>query len=88
MRPEPTAEASLPLGAPKKALPAANFSRALRDNLHELLALLAGAALWEALGWSLGLQWLPPFSTVMKASNSFSASASKSPFLMPAQPRR
>lgn len=67
MKPEPTAEASLPLGAPKKTLPASNFSRALQDNLHELLALLAGAVLWEALGWSLGLEWLPPFSTVMAA---------------------
>lgn len=51
----------------KQAAPSSNLGRALRDNFHELLALLGGAALWEALGWGLGLQWLPPFSTVMQA---------------------
>jgi NitT/TauT family transport system permease protein len=38
-----------------------------RNNAWEALALLAGAALWEALGWGLGLQWLPPFSKVVEA---------------------
>ena len=32
-----------------------------RDSALEILALLGGAAIWEALGWSLRLQWLPPF---------------------------
>jgi NitT/TauT family transport system permease protein len=39
----------------------------LRNNALEVLALLGGAAIWEALGWGLGLQWLPPFSKVMEA---------------------
>lgn len=37
----------------------------IRNNTLEILALLAGAALWEALGWGLNLQWLPPFSKVV-----------------------
>ena len=41
--------------------------RLTRENAPEVLALVAGAALWELLGWSLGLQWLPPFSKVMQA---------------------
>jgi len=36
-------------------------------NLPEVLAPLAGAVLWEVLGWSLDLQWLPPFSKVLEA---------------------
>jgi NitT/TauT family transport system permease protein len=43
------------------------ISRFLRDNSLELVALFAGAAVWEALGWGLALQWLPPFSKVMEA---------------------
>ena len=45
--------------------------RFTRENAPEVLALLAGAALWEVLGWSLGLQWLPPFSKVMEALAQF-----------------
>jgi NitT/TauT family transport system permease protein len=45
--------------------------RFTRDNALEVFALLAGAALWEILGWSLGLQWLPPFSKVMEALAQF-----------------
>jgi len=45
--------------------------RFTRENAPEVLALLAGAALWEILGWSLGLQWLPPFSKVMEALAQF-----------------
>jgi NitT/TauT family transport system permease protein len=41
--------------------------RFTRENAPEVLAVIAGAALWEVLGWSLGLQWLPPFSKVMDA---------------------
>ena len=45
-----------------------------RDNALELLALLGGAAIWEALGWGLGLQWLPPFSEVVEALMQFVSS--------------
>jgi NitT/TauT family transport system permease protein len=45
--------------------------RFVRDNALEVLALLGGAAVWEALGWGLGLQWLPPFSKVMEALEQF-----------------
>ncbi|MGH7886889.1 MAG: ABC transporter permease [Candidatus Binatia bacterium] len=45
----------------------AELGRFARHKAPEVLALLGGAALWEALGWSLGLQWLPPFSQVMQA---------------------
>jgi ABC-type nitrate/sulfonate/bicarbonate transport system permease component len=31
------------------------------------LSLAGGIVLWEALGWLLGLPWLPPFSRVMAA---------------------
>jgi NitT/TauT family transport system permease protein len=46
----------------------------LRDYALELAALIAGAAIWECLGWALGLQWLPPFSRVMEAFVQFLAS--------------
>src|ERR1700740_472536 len=46
------------------ALPA-GLKRTFHNNVVELLALAAGAALWEALGWALRLQWLPPFSKVL-----------------------
>jgi NitT/TauT family transport system permease protein len=57
-------------GAAKMKLPPA-LRRFVRDNALEVLALLAGAAVWEALGWGLGLQWLPPFSKVMEALAQF-----------------
>jgi len=41
--------------------------RSIRNNVLEMLALIGGAVLWEIAGWSLGLQWLPPFSKVMAA---------------------
>jgi NitT/TauT family transport system permease protein len=53
------------MGRTVDRLPA--LRRFTRENVPEILALLAGAALWEVLGWSLGLQWLPPFSKVMEA---------------------
>jgi NitT/TauT family transport system permease protein len=57
------------------AVPTAESFRVLRrftrENAPEVLALLGGAALWEFLGWSLGLQWLPPFSKVMEALAQF-----------------
>ncbi len=54
------------ISARSSALPPA-LKRSMRDNALEVLALLGGAALWEALGWGLGFQWLPPFSKVMEA---------------------
>jgi NitT/TauT family transport system permease protein len=45
--------------------------RFLRNNALEVLALLGGVAVWEALGWGLRLQWLPPFSKVMEALAQF-----------------
>ncbi len=41
--------------------------RFARARSLEAVALVGGAALWESLGWGLGLQWLPPFSKVMEA---------------------
>jgi NitT/TauT family transport system permease protein len=67
MKQQSAAEASLPLGTPRRVLPITRRRRALRENILELLALVAGAVIWEALGWGLGLQWLPPFSTVIAA---------------------
>ena len=54
--------------------PQSSLRRMVRENAQELLALLGGAMVWEALGWGLGLQWLPPFSTVMDALGQFIAS--------------
>lgn len=63
-------EAAVKSTATKIKLPPA-LRRFLRDNALEVLALLGGAAVWEALGWGLGLQWLPPFSKVMEALAQF-----------------
>ena len=41
--------------------------RFARNGALEILALAGGALVWEALGWGLRLQWLPPFSKVMEA---------------------
>ena len=41
--------------------------RFARNGALEVLALAGGALVWEALGWGLRLQWLPPFSKVMEA---------------------
>ena len=51
--------------------PHSSLRRMVRENAQELLALLGGAMVWEGLGWGLGLQWLPPFSTVMDALGQF-----------------
>lgn len=56
--------------AAKMKLPPA-LRRFLRDNALEVMALFGGAAVWEVLGWGLGLQWLPPFSKVMEALAQF-----------------
>jgi NitT/TauT family transport system permease protein len=54
-----------------RAASATGFMRGLRrftrDKSLEAAALLVGAAVWEILGWGVGLQWLPPFSKVMVA---------------------
>ena len=73
MKPESIAQASLSVSTANSA-PRSQLRRAVRDNLQELLALLGGAAVWEVLGWSLGLQWLPPFSAVMAALLQFAKS--------------
>ncbi len=61
-----TGSAVKPAGARRIGLPP-RMQRSIRDNALEVLALVAGAALWEALGWGLGVQWLPPFSKVMES---------------------
>ena len=43
----------------------AGLKRSFCNNVLELLALAAGATLWEVAGWALKLQWLPPFSKVL-----------------------
>lgn len=48
-----------------------HVGRLIRDNGMEIFALLAGAGSWEILGWGLGLQWLPPFSSVVIALGQF-----------------
>lgn len=45
--------------------------RPIRGNAVEAGSLLLGLALWEALGWTLGLPWLPPFSRVLVALAQF-----------------
>jgi NitT/TauT family transport system permease protein len=67
MEQESVAEAPVRLGAPKKAARKSNLWRAVRDNVQDLFALIGGAVVWEALGWGLGLQWLPPVSKVIEA---------------------
>lgn len=47
--------------------------RSLQNYALELAVLLAGALIWESLGWGLGLQWLPPFSQVISALVQFVA---------------
>jgi NitT/TauT family transport system permease protein len=63
---------SLPdTGVTISALERIRITSALRRSLQnyalEFIALLAGALIWESLGWGLGLQWLPPFSKVISA---------------------
>ena len=45
--------------------------RVFRRYTPEVLALLGGAVVWECLGWGLSLQWLPPFSQVIRALMQF-----------------
>lgn len=39
----------------------------IRVNSIEIMALGGGILIWEAVGWLLGLPWLPPFSRVIGA---------------------
>ena len=71
MKPETVARASLNSPPLRRIQLPAKLGRFSRHKAPEVLALLGGAALWEALGWSLKLQWLPPFSTVMEALAQF-----------------
>jgi NitT/TauT family transport system permease protein len=47
------------------------FRWPFRGNGVEILALICGACLWEALGWLLALPWLPPFSRILYALAEF-----------------
>jgi len=71
MKQNTVAETSVKFGAPNRVTPPSSLRRAARENAQELLALLGGAAVWEALSWALGLQWLPRFSQVMEALGEF-----------------
>lgn len=44
-----------------------SIRRPLGNNAIELLALVGGVVLWEALGRWLALPWLPPFSSVVSS---------------------
>jgi NitT/TauT family transport system permease protein len=66
MKQETVAKAGLKSSARRTLALSPGLRRLTRENALEVLALIAGAALWELLGWSLGLQWLPPFSKVME----------------------
>jgi NitT/TauT family transport system permease protein len=67
MKRESVAEEPVLLDPLKKRSRPSNLWRAAGGHVQELLALVAGAAVWEGLGWGLGLPWLPPFSTVMES---------------------
>lgn len=67
MSQETVTGAAVKTKAASKTAVTPGLRRFWRDSALEILALLGGAAIWEALGWSLRLQWLPPFSQVMTA---------------------
>ena len=67
MNQETVTGAAVKTNAASKTAVTPGLRRFWRDSALEVLALLGGAAIWEALGWSLRLQWLPPFSQVMTA---------------------
>jgi len=71
MKHETVAKAALKSSTVRRVALLPGLRRFTRHNAPEVLALLAGAALWELLGWSLRLQWLPPFSKVMEALAQF-----------------
>ncbi len=74
MKQETVGKAAVKSSAARTVARLPALRRFTRENAPEVLALLAGAALWEVLGWSLGLQWLPPFSKVMEALAQFTGS--------------
>ena len=67
MRPMPAAERALKAAALKTGVLPVGLRRWLTGYGLEIAALTAGALAWEAVGWMLGLQWLPPFSQVVVA---------------------
>ena len=71
MTPVTMTEAAVKTTASRRIRLPRALQRSLRDYGLELAALVAGAAIWEMLGWGLGLQWLPPFSQVMEALGQF-----------------
>src|ERR1051325_1624156 len=67
MKPTTASEAVIRTTAPKIIDASTGLRRSLRHYALDVFALIVGAAIWESLGWGLGLQWLPPFSQVMEA---------------------
>ena len=74
MKPMTVSEAAIKTVAPKKIGLSRGLQRLVQHYALEVFALMLGAAIWEVLGWGLGLQWLPPFSQVIKALVQFLAS--------------
>jgi NitT/TauT family transport system permease protein len=64
---ETIAKTTVKSSAARRVALSPGLRRFARHNAFEVLALIAGAVLWEVLGWRLGLEWLPPFSKVMEA---------------------
>lgn len=71
MKQETVAKAAIKSSTARTVDRARLLRRFTRETAPDVLALLAGATLWEVLGWSLGLQWLPPFSKVIEALAQF-----------------
>jgi NitT/TauT family transport system permease protein len=74
MKPITASEVVIKTTAPKTIEALTGLPHSLRDYALELGALIAGAMIWEILGWGLALQWLPPFSRVMADLAQFVAS--------------
>jgi NitT/TauT family transport system permease protein len=74
MKQETVAEVSAKSNAPRGIVWPQRVSRFARTGGLEILALIGGALIWEVLGWSFRLQWLPPFSKVMEALAQFVSS--------------
>ena len=74
MKPMTASEAVIKPTAIEGRLKPSGLRRSLHHGALEVLALLAGAIIWESLGWTLRLPWLPPFSLVLTALVQFIAS--------------
>ena len=57
-----TVEERIAIAPRRKTMPPV-LRRCLRTMLWRFLLCSVAPAIWEALGWGLGLQWLPPFSS-------------------------